>query len=75
LGKNGTNENVVSYWVNASGSKNSVSNYDLLQYFKDAASHGYAGLSNSSYLLGIQTGFEVYSSDTWTTTDYNITIQ
>ena len=51
-----------------------VTNFDVLAYFKDAASHGYAGLSNSSYLLGVQTGFEVYSG-TWTTTDYNINIQ
>ena len=51
-----------------------VSNIDLLSYFKDAASHGYAGLSTSSYLLGVQTGFEVYSG-TWSTTDYNISIQ
>ena len=43
-----------------------ASNLDLLAYFKDAATHGYAGLSNDSYLLGVQTGFEVYSG-TWTT--------
>ena len=49
-------------------------NFDLLTYFKDAASHGYAGISNDSYMLGVQTGFEVYSGN-WTTTDYNITIQ
>ena len=34
-----------------------------------------AGLTTSSYLLGVQTGFEVYSADTWKTTDYNITIK
>jgi hypothetical protein len=72
-GTNGTGEQVVSYWVAAPG-VTSVSNIDLLQYFKDAASHGYAGLTNNSVLLGIQTGFEVYSGN-WTTTDYNITIQ
>jgi hypothetical protein len=65
---------VVSYWV-ASPGTTSVSNFDLLPYFQDAASHGYAGLSNNSYLLGVQTGFEVYSADTWKTTDYNISIQ
>jgi hypothetical protein len=46
----------------------------LLPYFQDAASHGYAGMSTSSYLLGVQTGFEVYSGN-WSTTDYNISIQ
>ena len=51
-----------------------VTDFDLLAYFKDAASHGYAGLSNSSYLLGVQTGFEVYSGN-WTTMDYNVNIQ
>jgi len=73
VGTNGTGESVVSYWVGAPGST-SVSNLDLLPYFKDAASHGYGGLSNNSVLLGIQTGFEVYSGN-WSTTDYNITIQ
>ncbi|HVY36868.1 MAG TPA: hypothetical protein VHM31_03005 [Polyangia bacterium] len=73
VGTNGTGEQVVSYWVAAPGTT-SVSNFDLLPYFQDAASHGYAGLKNDSVLLGIQTGFEVYSGN-WTTTDYNITIQ
>ncbi len=73
VGTNGTGESVVSYWV-PTGTTGTASNLDLLAYFKDAASHGYAGLSNNSYLLGIQTGFEVYSGN-WTTTDYNINIQ
>lgn len=73
VGTNGTGESVVSYWVGSPGTT-SVSNFDLLPYFQDAASHGYAGLKTSSYLLGIQTGFEVYSGN-WSTTDYNITIQ
>jgi len=73
VGTNGTGEAVVSYWI-ASPGTTSVSNFDLLPYFQDAASHGYAGLKTSSYLLGVQTGFEVYSGN-WTTTDYNITIQ
>ena len=71
VGTNGTGEKVVSYWTQTGTT--SVTNFDLLSYFKDAASHGYAGLSNGSYLLGVQTGFEVYSGN-WTTTDYNITI-
>jgi hypothetical protein len=73
VGTNGTGEAVVSYWI-ASPGTTSVSNFDLLPYFQDAASHGYAGLKTSSYLLGVQTGFEVYSGN-WSTTDYNITIQ
>jgi hypothetical protein len=73
VGTNGTGESVVSYWV-ASPGTTSVSNFDLLPYFQDAASHGYAGLKTTSYLLGVQTGFEVYSGN-WSTTDYNITIQ
>jgi hypothetical protein len=74
VGTNGTGERVVSYWVATGTGGSPVSNFDLLQYFKDAASHGYAGLSNSSYLLGVQTGFEVYSG-AWSTSDYNINIQ
>jgi hypothetical protein len=73
VGTNGTGETVVSYWVGAPGSS-SVANFDLLPFFRDAASHGYAGLTNNSVLLGVQTGFEVYSGN-WSTTDYNITIQ
>jgi hypothetical protein len=74
VGQNGTQEQVVSYWV-ASPGVNSVSNFDLLPFFKDAVSHNYAGLTNDSVLLGVQTGFEVYSGGAWTTTDYNISIQ
>ena len=70
----GTGQQVVSYWIDK-GTTGTASDIDLLQYFKDAASHGYAGLSTGSYLLGIQTGFEVYSGDTWKTTDYKISIQ
>lgn len=73
VGTNGTGEQVISYWI-ASPGTTSVSNFDLLPYFQDAASKGYAGLSSNSVLLGVQTGFEVYAG-TWTTTDYNITIQ
>ena len=74
VGTNGTGEQVVSYWVPTGTNGSPVTNFDLLPYFKDAASKGYAGLSNSSYLLGVQTGFEVYSGN-WSTTDYNITIE
>jgi hypothetical protein len=73
VGTNGTGEQVISYWIAAPG-QTSVTNFDLLPYFQDAASHGYAGLSTNSVLLGVQTGFEVYSGN-WSTTDYNITIQ
>lgn len=73
VGTNGTGEQVISYWVAAPGAT-SVTDFDLLPFFKDAASHGYAGLTNDSVLLGVQTGFEVYSGN-WSTTDYNINIQ
>jgi len=71
---NGTGQQVVSYWVDK-GTVGTASDLNLLQYFQDAASHGYGGVSTGSFLLGVQTGFEVYSGDTWTTTDYSITIQ
>ena len=64
-GTNGTGEKVVSYWVTTGTNGSPVSDFDVLSYVKDAASHGYAGLSNSSYLIGVQTGFEVYSGS-WT---------
>jgi hypothetical protein len=73
-GMNGTHEQVVSYWVPTGTNGSPVTDFDLLAYFKDAASHGYAGISNNSYLLGVQTGFEVYSGS-WNTTDYKINIQ
>ena len=74
VGTNGTGERVVSYWVATGTNGSPVSDFDVLAYIKDAASKGYAGLSNSSYLLGVQTGFEVYSGN-FATTDYNINIQ
>jgi hypothetical protein len=73
VGTNGTNERVVSYWVPTGTTGGNASNFDLLPYFKDAAGK-YAGLTTGSFLLGIQTGFEVYGGN-WTTTDYNINIQ
>jgi len=73
-GNNGTGQAVVSYWIDK-GTVGTADNLELKDIFMDAASHGYAGLSSGSFLLGVQTGFEVYSTDTWTTTDYNITIQ
>ena len=73
---NSTGQQVVSY-VPDSGSATSVTNLNLLQYLNDAVANGYAGLNKDAtkvYLLGVQAGFEVYSADTWKTTDYNITI-
>jgi hypothetical protein len=72
VGSNTTGQMVVSYV--GTSSSTSVSNFDLLKYFNDAAGK-YAGLQKAYYLLGVQTGFEVYSADTWKTTDYNITIK
>jgi hypothetical protein len=73
VGTNGTGQQVVSYWVPTGTNGSPVSNFDLLAYFKDAVGK-YAGITNDSYLLGVQTGFEVYSGN-WTTSDYSITIQ
>jgi hypothetical protein len=76
VGSNGTGEKVVSYWVPKGTNGGPVTNFDLLPYFKDAASHSAwnLGVTTGTYLLGVQTGFEVYSGN-WSTTDYNITIQ
>ena len=73
-GTNGTGERVVSYWVNTGTNGSPVSNFDVLSYVKDAASHGYAGLSTGSYMIGLQTGFEVYSGS-WTVSSYTVNIQ
>jgi hypothetical protein len=73
---NQSGQQVISY-VPSSGST-SVTNFDLLPYITDAATSGKypeTGLSNTQYLLSVQAGFEVYSADTWKTTDYNITIK
>ena len=72
VGTNPTNEQVVSYVPSTDAN---TANVDLLTFFKDAASHGYAGISNNSYLLGVQAGFEAYGGTTWTTSDYTISIQ
>jgi hypothetical protein len=70
---NSTGQQVVSYVPSSGGS--GVTNLNLLTYINDAASKGYAGLKSTYYLLGVQAGFEVYSADTWKTSDYNITIK
>jgi len=72
VGSNTTGQMVVSYVPTSSS--NMVSNFNLLTYFNDAAGK-YAGLKSNYYLLGVQTGFEVYSADTWKTTNYNISIK
>jgi len=74
VGTNGTGESVVSYWVPTGTNGSPVSNFDVLSYVKDAASKGHAGLSNNSYMIGLQTGFEVYSGS-WTISSYTVNIQ
>jgi len=69
-GTNGTNQPVVSYVTTAGVS--SVTNFDLLPFFKDAASNGRASLSSGSFFLGCQTGFEVYNSGTFTTNSFTM---
>ncbi|MDP9150073.1 MAG: hypothetical protein M3O36_09055 [Myxococcota bacterium] len=71
-GTNPTGQPVVSYV--ASSTMTSITSQDLALIFKDAASHGYAGLNNNSYLLGIQAGFEMYSGS-FTTSSYNVNVQ
>jgi hypothetical protein len=72
-GSNSTGQPVVSYV--SSTSMTSVSNFDLLPFFKEAANSGRAGLSMGSYLLGCQAGFELYNPGTWKTTSYSISAQ
>jgi hypothetical protein len=72
-GTNPTGQQVVSYV--SSSNMTSVTNFDLLPFFKDAANNGRATLSTSSNLLSVQAGFELYNSGTWTTNSYSIAIQ
>ena len=69
-GTNGTGQPVVSYV--SGGSMTSVSNFDLLPFFKEAAGSGRASLSTGSYLLGCQAGFELYNPGTWKTNSYSM---
>lgn len=72
---NSTGQQVVSYYPTSSANSTPAS-FDLLPFFKNAATNGYAGLSTGSYLLGVQAGFEVYSGGgTWTTSNYNLSIK
>jgi hypothetical protein len=70
-GTNGTGQPVVSY-VTTAGT-NSVSNFAVLPFFKEAASSGRASLSSGSFFLGCQTGFELYGAGTFTTTSFSMT--
>jgi hypothetical protein len=73
-GTNGTGQPVVSYL--STTNMTSVTDFDLLPFFKEAASSNRAsGLSTSTDLLSVQAGFELYQSGTWTTSSYTIAIQ
>ena len=52
----------------------SVSGWDLNQFFKDAVGEG-VGISNSSYLLGIQAGFEVTGANSGATSSFQVSVQ
>jgi hypothetical protein len=73
-GTNGTGQPVVSY-VSTSG-VNSVTGFNLLPFFKDAANNNRygSGFGTSTILLGVQAGFELYNQGTWTTSSYSISI-
>jgi Glycosyl hydrolase family 12 len=72
-GTNGTGQPVVSYV--ATSNLTSVTGFDLLPFFKEAANSGRAGLSSGSNLLSVQAGFELYQAGTWTTSSYSVAIQ
>jgi hypothetical protein len=73
-GTNGTGQPVVSYL--STTNMTSVTDFDLLPFFKEAASSNRAsGLSMSTDLLSVQAGFELYQAGTWTTSSYKIAIQ
>ncbi|MGD0680016.1 MAG: hypothetical protein ABSC94_31925 [Polyangiaceae bacterium] len=72
-GTNSTGQPVVSYV--SSSNMTSVTDFDLLPFFKEAASSGRGGLSSADDLLSVQAGFELYNSGTWTTNSYSISVQ
>jgi hypothetical protein len=51
----------------------SISNVDLKQFFTDAVGEG-VGISNSTYLLGIQAGFEVTGANSGSTSSYTVSV-
>jgi hypothetical protein len=67
---NGTHP-VISYLRSATTS--SVTNLDLNPFFQDATGRGVT-LTSASFLLGIQAGFELYNTGTWTTTSYSVSV-
>jgi hypothetical protein len=72
-GTNGTGNPVVSYV--STSNMTTVTDFDLLPFFKEAASSGRAGLTTGTNLLSVQAGFELYQAGTWTTNSYKIAIQ
>ena len=71
------NVNTWQYIAYRASSPNSNAvNYDLLNFFKDAVNEN-VGMSNSSYLLGIQSGFEVTSLSkgaTMSTSNFSVSV-
>jgi len=70
------NHPVVTY-VAPSNLMTTPAGFDLLPFFKDAAMNTRAGtaITPSSYLLGVQTGFELYNGGTWKTNSFSISAQ
>jgi hypothetical protein len=65
----------LAYRTTAPSGSANVS-FDLNKFFQDALNNQSVGLSASSYLMGIQAGFEIYSeSGTLTTNSFSVSVQ
>jgi hypothetical protein len=68
---NGSTWQYIAYRATAMTS--SVSNMDLKAFFTDAVGEG-VGISTSTYLLGIQAGFEVTGANSGATNSYSVSV-
>jgi hypothetical protein len=68
---NGSTWQYIAYRRTAQVS--SISAVDLKQFFNDAVGEG-VGISTSSYLLGVQAGFEVTGANSGATSSYMVTV-
>jgi hypothetical protein len=65
----------IAYQNTASNPTGNVNNVDLKGFFVDAETEG-VGVTASSYLLGIQAGYELFSgSGTMTTSSFSVNVQ
>ena len=67
---NGSTWNYLAYRRTAQIS--AVTGLDLKQFFNDAVTEG-VGITNTSYLLGIQAGFEVTGANAGSTSSFSVT--